>query len=129
MKKAKQDFLNMTLDELRQATKEFDKPQHPRGFRPLNAEEQTEWNRMRKGPWMSVRLRGRPRIGGGTGAVVVPVSLERELLDAVDRYAKRLGLKRSPVVAMALRRLMEETPTRAAEGVKKKPRTRKRNPA
>ncbi len=52
--------------------------------------------------------RGRPRIGSGTGAVVVPVSLERTLLERADAYAKQAGLKRSTLVSRALESLLEK---------------------
>jgi hypothetical protein len=98
-RKPKKDIVNMTLDELREATKQFSKPIDPATLPRINPRMKAKWDRARK----SV---GRPRIGGGSGAVVVPVSMERALLEQVDAYARERGLKRSPVVTMALRKLI-----------------------
>jgi hypothetical protein len=47
---------------------------------------------------------GRPTVG--RGAKIVPVSVERTLLEEADRYAKQHGLKRSQMVAEGLRLMM-----------------------
>jgi len=53
----------------------------------------------------AVRGAGRPRVG--KGAKIVPVSIERGLLQDADRYARKHNLKRSQMVALGLRLLME----------------------
>jgi len=55
--------------------------------------------------WGSVKRKlGRPRIG--QGAAIVPVSIERGLLQKVDAYARANHLKRSQMVAEGLRLVM-----------------------
>jgi hypothetical protein len=68
--------------------------------RPLNAAERKQWARI-KG---KMRRRGRPVLG--KGATTVPLSIERDLLKQTDTFAKAKGLKRSQLIAMALRSIL-----------------------
>ena len=65
--------------------------------RALTPAERKRWNRIRRGL-------GRPKIG--RGSVVMPVSIERGLLEEVNRFAAAHDLKRSQMVAEGLRLLM-----------------------
>ncbi len=67
--------------------------------RPLTVAERKQWNRIRRGL-------GRPRIG--QGAAIVPVSIERGLLEEVNAFAKANHLKRSQMVAEGLRLVMRK---------------------
>ncbi len=88
------------------ALEEFDR-RHPgptRGVRPpgraLTAVERRLWAKAKK------KLpRGRPAVG--LGAKIVPVSIERGLLQQADRFARQHKLKRSQMVAEGLRMVME----------------------
>ena len=101
MKKMKKNYGEMTLDELREATREYDRelPVCPDGLpgRPMNAAERRQWNRFRK------KL-GRPKLGKGVKRVMI--SLESDLLKKSDRYAKQHNLNRSQLISAGLRRLM-----------------------
>lgn len=103
------DYLAMSADALREATKKYDKPVDITRFPKMNPKTKARWDRALKGGVASVRVKnvgGRPRMGDGSGAVIVPVSMERSLLEQVDAYAKDKGVKRSPVIAMALQEFM-----------------------
>jgi hypothetical protein len=65
--------------------------------RALNPSERKKWQRIKRGL-------GRPKIG--QGAAIVPVSIERGLLQQVDAYARANHLKRSQMVAEGLRLVM-----------------------
>ena len=53
------------------------------------------------------RAAGRPMVG--KGAKIVPVSIERGLLERADSFARRHNLKRSQMVADALRPVIQYT--------------------
>jgi hypothetical protein len=65
--------------------------------RALNAAERRQWRRIK-------RRMGRPTVG--KGAKVVAVTIERGLLDRVNRYAKAHGLKRAELIARGLELIM-----------------------
>jgi hypothetical protein len=65
--------------------------------RALTPAERKRWQRVKRGL-------GRPKIG--LGAAIVPVSIERGLLQKVDAYARANRLKRSQMVAEGLRLVM-----------------------
>jgi hypothetical protein len=73
--------------------------------KPLNARERAFYERFRKAQ-RAKRKAGRPRIG--KGAKVIAVSVERGLLKRADAYARRHGLKRTELIAQALRTVMGE---------------------
>ena len=62
--------------------------------RPLNKKERAEWKRIKA-------KMGRPRIGKGT--TNVSVSLEKNLLKAADRFARKHGMSRSELVARGVK--------------------------
>lgn len=51
--------------------------------------------------------RGRPRVGKGSKAITV--TLERDLLTDADRVARRKGISRSKLIALALKAQMHRT--------------------
>jgi hypothetical protein len=65
--------------------------------RPLNASDRKLWKQIKRGL-------GRPKIG--RGAAIVPISIERGLLDEVDAFARAHRLKRSQMVVEGLRLVM-----------------------
>jgi len=111
--KPAEDFATMSLAELREATKEFEKPVDPSRFREMTPAERARWERVRRGG----SARGRPRIGAAAGTLSVPVSLERGLVERVDSFAAVHGIKRSPLVALALELVMSAGIVRGADGV------------
>jgi len=69
--------------------------------RPLTARERASLHRAKK-------KMGRPKLGP-RGVKVVALSLERGLLERADAYAKRLGLKRSELIARLLAAAIPKT--------------------
>jgi hypothetical protein len=65
--------------------------------KPLSPAQRRFWKSVKRGL-------GRPKIG--QGAAVVPISIERGLLQQVDAYARANHLKRSQMVAQGLRLVM-----------------------
>lgn len=96
--KPKKPYWEMNLDELREATKEFDREFIADEFKPLTPEMRSRWERAKRAP-------GRPRIG--KGAKVISVSLEQGLLQKSDRLAKKLGVTRAALISRGLRLLLD----------------------
>src|SRR5262245_6657986 len=94
-----QKYSQMTTGELAAATAEFDSDFDDSQFKPLDADAKKRWERAR-------RKRGRPPLG--KGAKVVSISLERGLLEAADKLAKRLGVSRARLVAKGLETVISE---------------------
>lgn len=67
--------------------------------KPLTIAQKAQHARARR------RGRGRPRIGKGSRTVALTIELD--LLKQADAYAKREGLKRSQLVAQALRERLQ----------------------
>ena len=101
MKNMRKRFEEMTADELRKATVEFDRalPVEHDGLpgRPMNSKEQQRWNRTKK-------KIGRPRIGNGVKRVMI--SLEAQLLKETDAFARKNHLNRSQLIAAGLRQFI-----------------------
>jgi hypothetical protein len=89
-------YSEMTTAELRQATRQYDRECTGPGLpgKPLTAADRA----------LHRKARGRPMVG--TGAKIVPVSIERTLLAQADAFAHRHNLKRSEMVAKGLRLVM-----------------------
>ena len=87
----------MTAAELADATKGAEKINFD-DTRPLPPEMAAAWDRAKRG-------RGRPRIGQGAEKVLI--SMEKRLLLVTDALARRKGLDRSKLVALAIRELLE----------------------
>ncbi|MGD0769827.1 MAG: hypothetical protein ABSB42_16710 [Tepidisphaeraceae bacterium] len=78
----------------------FDKGEVPLSqSRPLTPAERKQWSQIRRGL-------GRPKIG--RGSVIVPISIERGLLEEVNEFAASHHLKRSQMMAQGLRLLMRK---------------------
>jgi len=92
-------FWEMTTDELEKATKDLDREFIVDTFRPLTAAERKLWEKAK-------RKRGRPLVG--KGAKVVSISIERDLLARSDKAARRLKVSRAKLVAVGLRRVLED---------------------
>jgi hypothetical protein len=92
-------FLALSETEKQQEVAPFEKQELTVKTRPLTPSERKFWNSIKRGL-------GRPKIG--KGAVVVPISLERGLLEEVDAFAKANHLKRSQMVAEGLRIVMRK---------------------
>jgi hypothetical protein len=86
-------YWEMTTAELAEATADLDQEFIMDKFSPLTPAERAQWERAK-------RKRGRPV--KGSGAKTIAVSLERGLLARSDRYARKLGLTRSALVAQGL---------------------------
>jgi hypothetical protein len=82
----------MTANELATATAEFDR-EDLSSPRPLRGEKLRRHQRAQA-------RRGQPRVGKGSKAVTV--TLERGLLDRVDRVARQRKTTRSQLIARAL---------------------------
>jgi len=78
--------------------------------KPLSPEMAGAWDRAKRG-------RGRPRVG--EGAETVLISMEKRLLLVTDSLAKRKGLDRSKLIALAIREMLE----REAFGARRKATT------
>lgn len=89
---SKKLYWKMTADELAAATAEFDR-EDLTNPRPLRGNKLERYKRAKA-------LRGRPPVGGGSKAVTV--TLERGLLDRVDRVVRRRKTTRSQLIARAL---------------------------
>jgi len=96
--KRKKPYWEMNLEELREATKEFDDPHfHPKALPWTKADREQERRARNKKP-------GRPRVGAG--AAKVRVSMEKRLLRQTDAFAKKHDLSRSELVARGLRAVL-----------------------
>lgn len=90
-------YAALSLDELREATREFDREMVIDDSRPLNATESQAWARAKRKP-------GRPR--RGAGVKVVSVSVERGLLSRADSLAQSLGISRASLIERGLKALL-----------------------
>lgn len=64
--------------------------------KPLNAEQRAWWRKVRQ------KTAGRPKLGKH-GAKIVSVTVEKELLDRADAYARAHGMKRSELFSISVR--------------------------
>ena len=71
-----------------------------RMFRPMTPKERREYARRTSAP--ARNKAARPKFAKA-GTAVISVSVEKSLLKAVNAYAKAKGIKRSELVAAALR--------------------------
>jgi hypothetical protein len=65
--------------------------------RPLNARERSQWKRFK------AKI-GRPKVG--KGAKTISLTVEKDLLDQADAYAKRHGISRAKLVAKGLQAIL-----------------------
>lgn len=113
MKKPRKEvFAGKTIEELEALTKDLDQEFIVDSFGPPSKAERRRWESAK-------RKRGRPRVG--KGAKVISVSFETELLNQLDRAAKRKGTTRAAYLAGAVRLQMTRD-----QAISQKKRTRKR---
>jgi hypothetical protein len=98
MKRKQKPYWEMTTAELREATKEFDKPSSDNyGFGKPTPVAKAQLARAKR--------RGRPTVGKGATSVLI--SIERGLLTKADRLAKRHKVSRSELIAAGLRVMLK----------------------
>jgi plasmid replication initiation protein len=95
----RKDYQHMTVEELAEATKQFDQPDVIEQSSPLGPDDVALWRRVKT-------KRGRPQIGKGFQRI--SVSIERSLLSRVNSFAKRKKLSRSKLLADLLKRALDE---------------------
>jgi len=88
-------YWEMNLKELREATKEFDKPIDPARLKPLSKVERARWERMRKGPVYSIFIhRAKKRR--------VTIRVDSGILRRCDAYAKARHMTRDQMIERSL---------------------------
>lgn len=92
-------FLALSDSEKDAEVAPFEKGIDPKDWHPLTAAQRKQWTRIK-------RKIGRPKVG--KGAKIVPVSIERGLLEEIDSFAKKHKLNRSQMVAQGLRLVMKK---------------------
>jgi hypothetical protein len=97
-------YRDMSLEELREATKEFDAEQTGTPGKPLSSDLKARNAKAVKAAKAVARKRGRPPVGQGAKEVLV--SMERGLLAEADEYARKHSMNRSELVAVGLRLAM-----------------------
>ena len=99
LKAKRKPYSRMTTKDLAKATAQYDKLFTGPGLpgKPLTAADRAKHRR--------ANLGGRPKIG--QGAKIIPISIERGLLQQADAFAIRHKLKRSQMVVQGLRLLMQ----------------------
>jgi hypothetical protein len=95
-------YEEMTTDELRRASAEFDREFVGDTFGPATARQRAQLARAR-------RKRGRPRVGAG--AKTISVTVEEGLLLKADRLAKQLRVPRAVLIARGLQAVVTEEVT------------------
>jgi hypothetical protein len=100
MSSAKQKpYWEMNLEELREATKEFDKPVPASKLRPLTKSQREQWERSRAGGVKSIFVkRNRPKS--------VTLKLDETLVNQASEYASRKKMTFSEVVENSLRSVL-----------------------
>jgi hypothetical protein len=93
-------YQDMTLEELRAATKEFDAEHVGTPGKPLSPAMKARNAKAIKAAKAIARKRGRPKVGQGSASVMV--SIERELLANADEIAAKEGMSRSEMIAQGL---------------------------
>lgn len=97
--KPSKPYWEMTTEELREATKEFDGPIDESQWRPMTKSERTRFERMQKGPHRSIFIH-RPDAAKKSK---VEIQLTEDLLKHCNEYASKHDLTVSDVIAMSLK--------------------------
>jgi hypothetical protein len=100
-KPAVKPYWEMTTDELRDATTEFDEEFVADKAKPLTPEMRARWERAKRKP---------PRAGNGAAQETIAVRMEKALLDRCTALAKAKRISRDALIARGLKALL------AAEG-------------
>jgi hypothetical protein len=90
-------YWEMTLAELREATKEFDRPIPLSKMRPLTKAQRERFERMQSGGSRSILVKRSAK------TQTVQVELDDELLQRSSRYASRHKMSLSDVINKSLR--------------------------
>ena len=96
-KSAQKPYWEMTTEELREATKEFDEDFVSDKCTPLTSEMRARWQAAK-------RKRGRAK--QGNGAQVISVTVEKALLARSDALARKLGISRAGLIARGLKAVL-----------------------
>jgi len=94
---AKKPLWEMNTKELRDATAEFDEEFVGETFKQPTAAQKARLAKAK-------RKRGRPKLG--QGVQVISVSVEKNLLKAVDRLAKKKNTKRAELITFGLQAIL-----------------------
>ena len=100
-KRTSKPYWEMNLEELREATAEFDKEFVSDTFRPLTPEERARWEKFR----FSWKASKEP-----SGMQVIAVRVDKRLLDRCTALAKKKRITRDRLIARGLKAIL------AAEG-------------
>jgi hypothetical protein len=98
--KKQKPYWEMTLEELREATKEYDKPIPMSKMRPLTKAEREKFERMQKSPYHSVFMKR------NSSRRVAEVELDSELFHRSADYAEKHKLSLSQVIAQSLKKTL-----------------------
>jgi hypothetical protein len=96
-KRQSKPYWEMTLPELREATKEFDEEFVADQTRPLTPEEQALWEEIRARSSES---------DNGPGKQTIAIHLEKSLLKACTALAKKKRISRDALIARGLKALL-----------------------
>ena len=93
-----EDFIALPDEEKERIWESYNREIPLSETRPLNASERRQWVRIKK-------KMGRPV--KGKGSKVISLSVERELLEKADRFAKKNGMTRAALMAAGLHAVMK----------------------
>jgi hypothetical protein len=93
----KKPYWEMTTEELRQTTKEFDEEFIADKAKPLTSAMQARWRRAKK----------KLRTQNGDAQQIISVRLEKRLVEQCTSLAKRKGVSRDAVIARGLKALLD----------------------
>ena|SRR5437879_5123957 len=96
-KRPAKPYWEMTTDELREATKQFDEEFVADKSRPLTAREQALWNEMRT---------KEPTASNGRTQQTIAVRLETRLLNRCTALAKKKRISRDALIARGLKAIL-----------------------
>jgi hypothetical protein len=97
MKRPSKPYWEMTLPELREATKEFDEEFVADKSRALTADE--------KALWEEIRDRAR-QSGNGSDRMTIAIHMEKTLLDRCNALAKKKRISRDALIARGVKALL-----------------------
>ena len=101
--KPAKSYWEMTTQELREATREFDR-ERTAAPKPLTPAMRARWERAKK-------KMGRPRVGKGAKRILITV--EGGLLERLDRFVKASGSTRSATIARGVQAVLDRETRRA----------------
>jgi hypothetical protein len=96
-RKPAKPYWEMTADELREATKEFDEEFVAEKAQPLTPQMKARWERARRKP---------PSVGNGATQETIAVRMEKTLLDRCTALAKTNRISRDALIARGLKALL-----------------------